>query len=639
MQVWYQSQQSHTSAVSRSSADCQLRAELEEQKKKGQVQREALQRAYLRNKNIKKRLARQQQKKKTTNAAIQSLQASLSDSKKRLATAVTAKSAVTRTKNLLQGKCTRLTIGNAKLAAQAKTAGSKLKKAEEEITRLRSCLADSYKKQQPGNITTMAGSPPQYTDAVRHTCIKLLSHDVGVEHVSAIIRTVIHTVTPLYIDRLPSPAKMCVFLGEAKQLFLSQIGEELLSSTNLTLHRDCTTKQGEKYYGAQVATNDSMLNIGLSYVKSGTAEHCFDAVIDVIKDIATAMESAGTDKAVFDTILANITNTMSDRGSVEKACNTLLTNYRAKLLPRIVSNWADRSAADRTKLEAMDNFFCGLHYVVGLAEQSQETLRTWEKAQFGENRAGATAPSGELGPIRMIRTVCKALEAHCNEQCGNHVQFKSYLHSIGIQSLPLARFVGNRFNIIFYNAGGVYFLREHIIKFYDKVFGTPNRLHAAVRLDVGVPEFLAACRALGIIGKLITGPLWRHLATPTTHIADMSSIYTALVSNFEKWSSAPQDLLDGSAVAFRDAQVTLDDVHHELFTPSEHDDLTTVILQLICASFAKFSRRLLADHLPGGSLPTTCQEASIMSSVTVNLVTVLPQQMSSANGHSPNLTE
>ena len=287
-------------------------------------------------------------KNKTTNAAIQSLQASLSDSKKRLATAVTAKSAVTRTKNLLQGKCTRLTIGNAKLAAQAKTAGSKLKKAEEEITRLRSCLADSYKKQQSGNITTMAGSPPQYTDAVRHTCIKLLSHNVGVEHVSPIIRTVIHTLTPLYIGRLPSPAKMCTFLGEAKQLVLSQIGEELLSSTNLTLHRDGTTKQGEKYYGAQVATNDSMLNIGLSYVKSGTAEHCFDAVIDMIKDIATAMESAGTDKAVFDTILANITNTMSDRGSVEKACNTLLTNYRAKLLPRIVSNWADLFAGDRT---------------------------------------------------------------------------------------------------------------------------------------------------------------------------------------------------------------------------------------------------------------------------------------------------
>ena len=43
------------------------------------------------------------------------------------------------------------------------------------------------------------------------------------------------------------------------------------------------------------------------------------------------------------------------------------------------------------------------------------------------------------------------------------------------------------------------------LKFYH---GPPNRL---LQADFSVPKYIAGCKALGIIDKIVIGPLWRHL--------------------------------------------------------------------------------------------------------------------------------
>ena len=64
---------------------------------------------------------------------------------------------------------------------------------------------------------------------------------------------------------------------------------------------------------------------------------------------------------------------------------------------------------------------------------------------------------------------------------------------------PPAPFRGNRFNILFYDAGAVYYLASLIKK------------------------FLAGCKALGLINKLVTGPLWRVIDTKDVSILDMNT--------------------------------------------------------------------------------------------------------------------
>ena len=120
--------------------------------------------------------------------------------------------------------------------------------------------------------------------------------------------------------------------------------------------------------------------------------------------------------------------------------------------------------------------------------------------------------SGSSGTQRLVRTACKAFYHKGSQQCGSYTLFHAYLRGKGIHKVPLAHFVGNRFNILFYDAAGVYFLQDHMIQFIDEVHDVQtNRLLQSVRADLNNPVYIVGCRALGLLDKITTGPLWRKL--------------------------------------------------------------------------------------------------------------------------------
>ena len=55
----------------------------------------------------------------------------------------------------------------------------------------------------------------------------------------------------------------------------------------------------------------------------------------------------------------------------------------------------------------------------------------------------------ESGTVRLVRTTCKAVHRRGCAKSGFHVTFRKFLRDKGIDSIPLAVFKGNRFNIIF----------------------------------------------------------------------------------------------------------------------------------------------------------------------------------------------
>ena len=96
-----------------------------------------------------------------------------------------------------------------------------------------------------------------------------------------------------------------------------------------------------------------------------------------------------------------------------------------------------------------------------------------------------------------------------------------------MHKIPLAQFVGNRFNIIFYDAAGVFYLCDHMIRFIESVHGKEaNRLLQAILSDLKDPVNIAGCRALGLIDKVVTGPLWRKLVETSASVLQMSSVYS-----------------------------------------------------------------------------------------------------------------
>ena len=138
----------------------------------------------------------------------------------------------------------------------------------------------------------------------------------------------------------------------------------------------------------------------------------------------------------------------------------ILAEYRANVLPDVVAGWEAMTVQERDQLTVMKNFYCGLHFLVGLADAADETLKVWESTIEDENEQVTSS-----GTQRLIQTACKSFHHRGSEQAGCSTHFRDYFRRKGITKLPLAAFVGNRFNILFYDAAGVYFLRSHMTQY------------------------------------------------------------------------------------------------------------------------------------------------------------------------------
>ena len=230
----------------------------------------------------------------------------------------------------------------------------------------------------------------KYSDGVRQCCLELLSMNIGVKNVDPIIRTVLSNIAGITVDRLPKYTTIVEMLPEMKALAYKQIAEKLQVSQQLTLHSDGTSKFGQHYGSFQVSTTQSSYSLGLSEMLCGSAQCTLDTLKLILSEIdVVAGEGSGS------TILVNIKNTMSDRHIVEKSFNELLESYRSEVLPSMVEGWSDLSHDEQAQISNLNNFFCGLHLLVGMADASAAVLLQWEEAN-SDMPLGAAARPGHF---------------------------------------------------------------------------------------------------------------------------------------------------------------------------------------------------------------------------------------------------
>ena len=94
----------------------------------------------------------------------------------------------------------------------------------------------------------------KYTDDIRACCYELLSLNVGVRNVKAVINSVLKHKT---VDRLPCRTTLCDMMVECLTVAQAQLGEELSceNENHFTLQTDGTTKFGEHFGTYDVTTN------------------------------------------------------------------------------------------------------------------------------------------------------------------------------------------------------------------------------------------------------------------------------------------------------------------------------------------------------------------------------------------------
>ena len=175
--------------------------------------------------------------------------------------------------------------------------------------------------------------------------------------------------------------------------------------------------------------------------------------------------------------------------------------------------------------------------------------------------------------------------------------FRAYLQAQGVTIFPIAKFQGNRFNSIFYNAAGIFYVRNHFARYLEVIQKNPNRLLQAVLRDLKNPYFVVGCRALRIVSKCITGPLWR-LPESTETMSELGKVYQRMHRRLLHWSEDASDLLAGNGLQ---GETDRDCIFDELLQPNgEDNELICELLQMLCKSFWLVADRMLGDHLEDG---------------------------------------
>ena len=88
-----------------------------------------------------------------------------------------------------------------------------------------------------------------------------------------------------------------------------------------------------------------------------------------------------------------------------------------------------------------------------------------------------------------------------------------------------------------------------MIQFIDEVHGVQaNRLLQSVRADLNNPVYIVGCRVLGLLDKIITGPLWRKLRESSLSVLDMGSVYCEMKESFDSWGKDASSVITGVAV-------------------------------------------------------------------------------------------
>ena len=265
----------------------------------------------------------------------------------------------------------------AKIKAQSVT----IDKLQSENTELKEEIAQLQERRV---VTFEAG---RYTDEVRQCYLELLSMNVGVNNVAPIIRSVLTNIAGISVEWLPKYTATVQMLTELRGIAYQQIAEKLTETKHTTLHSDATTKYGQHYGCFQISTEDTSYSLGLVEMVSGSAQCTLDTLKVILADIAMVSEEKQADS-----ILANVKNTMSDRHVVEKSFNQLLESYRAEVLPSVVKGWQELTTQEQTQISHLNNFFCGLHLIVGMADTAATTLMEWEEVHFDKIQGAATLP-------------------------------------------------------------------------------------------------------------------------------------------------------------------------------------------------------------------------------------------------------
>ena len=450
----------------------------------------------------------------------------------------------------------------------------------------------------------------RYCDEVREVIMDLLSMDVSMNQVNNVIKTVLKKLANKSVSRLPSMGLKSRLLLEARWLAKCQVAAAMETDTinpdeGNCLHGDGTTKYHRKYQNFQISTKSGRsYTIGMTEMAGGDTAATMKAFVDIVSEMSETFNDATDTESKnikMSKLLASIKSTMSDQGPVNPCFNAELKQMRETVLPSAIENWDLLSKENQKRFSEMANFFCKMHMLPNFALEVDKTLRAFEDLALKSKDSQYAFQTTESGASRLVRTSAKAVHPHGSDEAGIASDFKSFLKGKS-KELEIVSFRGNRFNILFYDAGALYYHWDDLYELLTS-WPSPNRLLLAMKEDMDNEVHKAGVRSLGIIDKLITGPFWR-LIEKKGSILEMNPHLLQMKNKLEVWGIDASPLLRGKSMFDpKDVELHRDKIWDQLFMQTENvsfDTLTQQALEMCMHSLLLVLERLSHDQLPGG---------------------------------------
>ncbi|KAK3084340.1 hypothetical protein FSP39_011838 [Pinctada imbricata] len=314
------------------------------------------------------------------------------------------------------------------------------------------------------------GSP--YSAKLRELCYIFRSRNISLEHVSPVIRSVLSMVD-FHVENLPSLSTISNFTSELGLVSRIQMEEVLEKTENLTMHRDATTKKGKHYYGVEFSTGEETLTAGIREVSDGKGETYASCTKEILSDISATNSSK---------ILNNVSNFMTDRSSTEQKVNRILSE-------EIESN------------SDVNSFKCAVHPLLQFSEVCQKEILSIEKEN---SEKMDTSVKNDSNTLSLLKCVSKLFY---KDGTGDPLLASTYVKKeIRISKIPIMNFRGTRFNTLFYNAAGTFFLKDQILGYLLSSKSSLNFIQNFILQSLQNDVVLAIIRTLGIMCKIVTEP-------------------------------------------------------------------------------------------------------------------------------------
>ncbi|WAR14697.1 hypothetical protein MAR_004802 [Mya arenaria] len=392
----------------------------------------------------------------------------------------------------------------------------------------------------------------KYTSKFKNCVYELLKLNVSASKVGDVVKSVLKLVS---VEPNRLPATSTVFEMNLQRLCLAQkqLGEVFSKEEHTCLMTDETSKFDNKFMGYEATdTEGNFWVLGLREIETKYASNTLSVLKEILEDLDCASKCSNSETSRD--IVAHITATMSDRAATEVKFNDLLSTYRTEVLPLVYSNYETFTEDEKNSMESLNNYFCGLHALVNYAESTQKCILEVENSIFDNESPiydKSFRKSYEPGTCRLVRVASKAFGVGSGgeEKSGCQGAFRTYIHDFlhdnHLTSVPLKSYRGSRFNILFANAASVYFLHEHMLR-------AENRLLKSILFDLEVHEYVAGLKALGLISKMVTSPLWCILEDRNVSMVDMNAKYLELVTFLQDAANNTEQFMNGDLQIFNE---------------------------------------------------------------------------------------